>query len=118
MSEGRPIRLDDLQLGMPKMAKRVWPYEEGMQPGFWKREEEFTNRNTTTSLEHEVLMRQCIEEMTELSELWHSTPGSHSDDLLGEIDTVLNAYQINIKELYTAHQKAIREIKDRYPGVR
>jgi hypothetical protein len=106
MAEGLPVVRAGAhaQLGMPKWAERVWPYEEGMQgPEWWKREEEFANQHVRTNIDREIAMWQTIESLREAPL---------------QSNNIIAAYDIRIKEIYTAHRKAIRAIKDMYPGVR
>jgi hypothetical protein len=95
------------QMGMPKMAKRVWPTEEGIQgPGFWRREEEFVNQHWRTNMDLHMAMQYLIEDVR-----------TYVDYTPSQIQTLLDAYDIRRKEIYTAHRKAIRAIKDMYPSV-
>jgi len=112
MSEGlaRVRAGNQAQLGLPKWAKRVWPFEEGVQgPDFWRREEEMANQHVRTSIAREIAAHEAVEDMRGLL---HFNPTNQ------RMSMVLDAYDIRIKEIYTAHRKAIRAIKDMYPGIR
>jgi hypothetical protein len=114
MSEGLPIRFTGAgKMGMPKHAKRVWPFEEGCQPLFWEREEELSQQYVSTSIAREIAMQECIEGMKALM----PRPGELVTTS-NEMQPVLDAYDIRVKEIYTAHSKAIHEIKARYPSVK
>lgn len=106
MSKDKPVKFTGAGLmGMPKHAKRIWPFEEGMQPRFWEREEELARQYVSTSIAREVAMQEVIENIRDLY-----PPRV--------IQLCLDAYDIRCKEIYTAHSKAVHEIKSRYPGVK